>query len=154
MIAEQFKPLHSELPHRLLVIEDSEEDYEMFMRVVNKNSIKCLIHHSETGEEALKFLQNSNKEKFPNPSLILLDLNLPGINGKKVLQKIKSDPFFNLIPVVIFSSSSHSKDIEDCYSKGANAYVIKPMNVILLEEYIKTILSHWLNVNTPCSKML
>lgn len=154
MIPEQFKPLHTPLPTNLLLVEDSEQDYEMFIRVVNKNSIKCLIHHSETGEEALKFLQNQNQEKLPNLSLILLDLNLPGIDGKTVLQKIKSNPLLKLIPVVIFSSSSNSKDIEDCYQKGANAYVIKPMNVVLLQEYIQTILSHWLNVNVSCSKIL
>lgn len=151
---EQFKPLYSEIPKNLLVVEDSEQDYEMFIRVVKKNNIKCNINHYETGEEALNFLKNSDQKKYVYPSLILLDLNLPGINGKKVLEKIKSDPHFKLIPVVIFSSSSNSKDIEDCYNKGANAYVIKPMNVSLLEEYIKTMLSHWLRVNIPYSKSL
>lgn len=149
-----FKPLHSEILKNLLVVEDSEQDYEMFIRVVKKNNIKCNIIHYETGEEALNFLENSDQEKYVYPSLILLDLNLPGINGKKVLEKIKSDAYFKLIPVVIFSSSSNSKDIEDCYNKGANAYVIKPMNVSLLEEYIKTMLSHWLRVNIPYSKSL
>lgn len=137
----------------LLVVEDSEEDYEMFMRVVKKTDLQFELNRCETGEEALIFLKNQNiyqdKEKFQKPSVILLDLNLPGIDGRKVLEKIKLDPNLQLIPVVIFSTSSNPKDIEECYQKGANGYVIKPMDISLLQEYIQILLLHWLKINIP-----
>lgn len=154
MSTNKFKPLHSQIPSAVFVVEDNEQDYEIFMRVVKKNNIKCIIHHFETGEEILKILDNRDLEKYPKLSVILLDLNLPGTDGKIILQKIKSDPLFKFIPVVIFSSSSNVQDIEDCYNKGANAYIIKPMDVSLLQEYIQVMLSHWLKINITLSSVL
>lgn len=148
---EKFKQLHSELPSVLLVVEDSEEDYEMLRRAVKKTGLKCSLNHCETGEEALDYLTNQGEEQdsenFSPPSLILLDLNLPGTDGRDILKEIKLDPVLKMIPVVIFSSSSNIKDIEACYDNGANAYVIKPMDVALLQEYIQLLLLHWLKVN-------
>lgn len=140
----------------LLFVEDSEEDYEIFLRAIKKTDIEFEFNHCETGEDALSFLRNqknyADSEKFKKPCLVLLDLNLPGIDGKKVLEKIKSDPHLKLIPVVIFSTSSNPRDVEDCYIKGANAYVIKPMNFSLLQQCIQTLLSHWLDFNVTCNQ--
>lgn len=153
-LAENFKPLHSVSPNVLVVIEDSEEDIEILLRAVKKSAVTCQIKHYEMGQDALEYLFDISKNKktteFKQPSLILLDLNLPGMDGRTVLEKIKSDPILKLIPVVIFSTSSNPKDVEDCYSKGANAYVIKPMDVELLTEYVKLLLLHWLEVNVSC----
>lgn len=149
---KNFKPLHSITKNILLVVEDSDEDYEMFQRAVKKTEIECNLFQCETGKEALNFLNNEkdyqDSEKYKKPSLILLDLNLPGINGRKVLEKIKSNPAWRKIPVVIFSTSSNARDIEDCYDKGANGYIIKPMNIDLLQEYTQILLLHWLKINT------
>jgi CheY-like chemotaxis protein len=137
----------------VLLVEDSEEDYEMFIRVVKKTDLQFELNRCETGEDAIIFLKHQSiyqdKEKFQKPSLILLDLNLPGIDGKKVLEEIKLDANLQLIPVVIFSTSSNPKDIEECYQKGANGYVIKPMDISLLQEYIQILLLHWLKINIP-----
>jgi CheY-like chemotaxis protein len=149
--SEKLKPLCSERQKILLVVEDSEEDYEMLLRAVKKTAIECEVDYCETGEEALDYLRNQgedqNREKFQMPSLILLDLNLPGTDGRDILKDIKIDPVLKFIPVVIFSTSSNRKDIEACYENGANAYVTKPMNISLLQEYIQTLLLHWLKVN-------
>ena len=137
----------------LLVIEDSEEDYEMLKRVVQKKSANYELIHCETGKEALEFFL-LNKDNHDNqaqlskiPSLILLDLNLPGIDGKTVLAKLKSHPTLKLLPIVVFSTSSNPQDIKTCYEKGANAYIIKPMDFDKLKEHIEIILKHWMDVN-------
>ncbi|TAE59776.1 MAG: response regulator [Nostocales cyanobacterium] len=136
----------------MLIIEDSEYDYEMLIREVKKSQIECKTHRCETGEEGLDYLQNrgeyQDKHKFIKPSLVLLDLNLPGTDGKEILANIKLDPVLKLIPVVVFSTSTNSKDIEYCYQKGVNAYIVKPMNIPLFQEYIKVLLLHWLKLNT------
>ncbi len=155
---ELFKPLYQEKQTILLIIEDSEEDYEMFMRGVKKSGIDCQIFHCETGDEGLDFLTNQgeydDKEKYYLPSLILLDLNLPGTDGKIILKKIKKNPNLSVIPVVIFTTSSNPKDIAECYENAANGYVIKPMNIKNLQESIEILLKHWLTVNISYSTIL
>lgn len=136
-------PSHSK--NIVLIIEDSEEDYEMFLRAKRKSIIKSDLIHYETGEEGLEYLSKVHEIGIPN--LIILDLNLPGIDGRDVLKIIKNDPSFQFIPVIIFSTSSNKQDISDCYSYGANSYLIKPMDVIRLEEDIISLLHYWLNIN-------
>lgn len=125
---KNFQPLHLAPPSVLLVVEDSDEDYDMLSRAVKKSNIHCELYHCDNGQKALDLLKNQrqyqNTQKFRKPSLILLDLNLPGTDGRKILEKIKSDAVLKSIPVVIFTTSSNRKDIEDCYEKGANAYCI------------------------------
>ena len=136
----------------ILVIEDSEEDYEILQRCIRKSTIECKLQHCETGEDALEYLYNrgdfQDSQKYYKPSLILLDLNLPAVDGREILETIKKDNILNTIPVVIFSTSSNPKDIQECYHKGANAYVIKPMDILLMREHINILLQHWLKVNT------
>ena len=145
---------NNKLPSKnlLLVVEDSEEDFEMFLRGVKKSSISCNLYHCETGKEALDFLLNElddkNEQFLSQLSFILLDLNLPGTDGRVVLEKIKTHPQLKSIPVVIFSTSSNPKDIETCYHKGANAYITKPMDIRKLQQYIEIIIQHWLTINT------
>ncbi|MGB2924808.1 MAG: response regulator [Limnothrix sp.] len=142
----------------LLVVEDSEEDYEVFLRSVKKSDVDCYIFRCETGEEAWDFLNNEKvSDGLPLPvlpSMILLDLNLPGMDGQTILSKIKSDPKLKLIPVIIFSTSSSSKDIQSCYENGANAYVVKPMDILKIRDHINILLKHWLEVNVYDSNFL
>ena len=154
---EVFQPLHSSPKSVLLAIEDSEQDYEMIRRAVQKSSVSCDLHHCETGEEALQFLRyqgiHQNRQQLGQPALILLDLNLPGTDGREILSQIKQDPQLKQIPVVIFSTSSSPKDIAECYQRGANAYVIKPMDIALFRESINLLMLHWLKVNIPCTEL-
>ena len=96
-------PLPVKSDNILLVVEDSEEDYEILVRIVNKTLINCQIYRCETGEEALYYLQKTygNLPYYKRPFLILLDLNLPGTDGKAVLEHIKTDTHLKIIPVVI-----------------------------------------------------
>ena len=131
----------------LLVIEDSDEDFTALVRVANKIITNGSIYRCEDGEEALDFLYRESeycdKSTCPRPSLILLDLNLPGIDGREVLETIKQDRNLQTIPVVVFSTSDNSKDIEACYRRGVSGYIVKPMDTQLLNRLVKTFLTYW-----------
>ena len=103
----------------LLVIEDSDEDFTALKRMVDKANISNPIYRCEDGEEAIDFLYHegeySDRHLAPRPALIVLDLNLPGTDGREVLAVLKQDRDLKMIPVVIFSTSSNSNDVDDCY---------------------------------------
>src|SRR4051812_26557212 len=113
----------------ILIVEDSISDYESVVRSLKKLGVKDAVYHCDTGEKALDFLYGRKQysaETAPRPSVILLDLNLPGTDGREVLKKIKSDSSLKSIPVVVLTTSSSDKDIQECYQNGANSYMIKP----------------------------
>lgn len=136
--------------HPLLIIEDSDEDFGTLIRTIDKASISQPIYRCEDGEEALDFLyregEYQNESLSPRPSLIILDLNLPGTDGREVLAELKQDEDLKIIPVVIFSTSSNSKDIDACYRYGIGGYLAKPMNTELLNQLVETLLKYWFNV--------
>ena len=136
--------------HSLLIIEDSDEDYTALVRVINQAKISYPIFRCEDGEEALDFLyregEYTDKSLAPRPSLIILDLNLPGTDGREVLATLKQDCKLKTIPVVIFSTSSNSKDVDACYGQGVTGYIVKPMNTQRLNQLVKTFLDYWFRV--------
>lgn len=131
----------------LLIIEDSDEDFAALTRMMNKAKISHPVYRCEDGEDALDFLYCAGKyaEKLSclRPALIVLDLNLPGTDGREVLTTLKNDRDLQKIPVVIFSTSSNPKDIEACYRQGVSGYIIKPMNVHRLNQLVNTFLAYW-----------
>ncbi|MGB3533541.1 MAG: response regulator [Microcoleaceae cyanobacterium] len=131
----------------LLVVEDSDEDFNAMQRMMQKLSFVYPIYRCTDGEEALDYLFNEgeyiDKENAPRPSVIMLDLNLPGTDGREVLEEIKQDQKLRLIPVVIFTTSSNPKDVEICYSQGVNSYMIKPIDIRKLEESIQNFINYW-----------
>ncbi|MEW6493696.1 MAG: response regulator [Cyanobacteriota bacterium] len=131
----------------LLLIEDSDEDFEVFRRIIEKRSIDKPIYRCIDGDEALEFLYHTgqyiNSDKAPRPAVILLDLNLPGTDGREVLEQIKKDDEFKNIPVVVFTTSSNPKDIEACYRYGASGYIIKPININKLRRIIQIFFDYW-----------
>jgi CheY-like chemotaxis protein len=137
----------------LLVVEDSNEDFRMLQRLMRRMSVQNPIYRCTNGDEALDFLYQegnfNNPETAPRPSVILLDLNLPGIDGREILEKLKKDGSFKEIPIIVFTTSSNPKDIELCYKKGANGYLIKPMNFEELQKTVQAFVNYWLEVNTP-----
>lgn len=139
-------------PPLVLVVEDSNEDYEALRRALRQSSIKTQLQRCETGSLALEYLEQCllSEQGYPTgiPSLILLDLNLPGIDGRRVLQTIKENPRLQYLPVVVLTTSSYSKDIEECYRLGANGYVVKAMDVQRFKESIQVLIQYWLNTVT------
>ncbi|MGH8002666.1 MAG: response regulator [Brasilonema sp.] len=139
----------------LLVVEDSNEDFRMLQRFMRRMAVPNPIYRCTNGDEVLDFLyQEGNYQDpdlAPRPSVILLDLNLPGIDGRDILERLKQDKSFREIPIVVFTTSSNPRDIELCYQKGANGYLIKPMDAQELQKTIQAFVNYWLEVNTPSS---
>lgn len=137
----------------VLIVEDSDEDFEAFCRGWRKSGANNPIYRCEDGDEALDFLFNRNEyaseESYPRPCLILLDLNLPGTDGREVLTEIKSDTSLRSIPVVVFTTSANPKDLEICYKNGANSYIVKPIDVKKLMNTVKTLSQYWFDINKP-----
>jgi CheY-like chemotaxis protein len=134
-------------PISILVIEDSDEDYEAFMRVIKTIMGSFSIYRCEDGDTALEFLfQEENYAEpaiAPRPNLILLDLNLPGTDGREVLATIRNKEEFNLIPVVVFTTSFNQKDVKFCYAHGVNGYILKPMGISALTDTLRTLFRYW-----------
>jgi CheY-like chemotaxis protein len=139
MLVKQAQPL--------LVIEDSDEDFEAFGRIIQKSQPSNSIYRCSDGDEALDFLYHAgdyvDATISPRPSIILLDLNLPGTDGREVLAQIKQDEKLRTIPVVVFTTSSNPKDIETCYKYGVNGYIIKPIDVAKLKKTIQALVDYW-----------
>ena len=131
----------------LLVIEDSDEDFEAFGRIMRKSSVRNPIYRCIDGDDALDFLYHTGEyidlAKAPRPSIILLDLNLPGTDGREVLEQLKQDDEFKSIPVVVFTTSSNPKDIEVCYQYGVNGYILKPIDVNKLARTLQVFIDYW-----------
>jgi CheY-like chemotaxis protein len=143
----------------LLIIEDSDEDFAALSRMIAKAKISNPIYRCEDGEEALDFLYHEgeylDRALSPRPSLILLDLNLPGTDGREVLARLKKDHNLKKIPVVIFSTSSNPRDVDACYRHGISGYLVKPMNSERLNQLVQTFLDYWFKtVELPSNLMI
>ena len=136
----------------LLVAEDSDEDFEILEYLMRELNVQNPIYRCEDGREILEFLQIDKNELRPPksmPAVILLDLNMPGIDGRQVLTLLKQDEAFQEIPVVVLTTSMNPQDIDFCYQQGANGYLIKPMDMDDLETTIRAFIGFWLEVNIP-----
>jgi CheY-like chemotaxis protein len=138
----------------LLIVEDSNEDFEAMQRLLQRSPIVIPLHRCVNGEQALAFLyrtgiySNGDRERVPRPDLIVLDLNLPGTDGREVLRQIKQDTNLKTIPVVVFTTSNNPKDVQDCYQDGVNAYIVKPIDFHQLKRNIQTLVDYWFEVTT------
>jgi CheY-like chemotaxis protein len=131
-------------PFRILLVEDNEGDVDLTQRAVLKGDTPCTIEVANDGAEALAVLRRSGR--FSNavtPQVILLDLNMPGMDGKKFLETVKADVQLKAIPVVIVTSSQSPTDVADCYERQASCYVVKPFDGTEYTETIKQIVGFW-----------
>jgi CheY-like chemotaxis protein len=132
----------------LLVVEDSDEDFEALNRIIAQiGTFPLTIYRCVSGDDALDFLNKEGKYQgltdILPPGLILLDLNLPGTDGREVLAMIKQNTTLKTIPVITLSTSSNPKDIEDCYRSGVNSYMLKPMEINDLKISMQMMLDYW-----------
>ncbi len=138
------------VPPLVLVIEDSDEDYEALRRAFERSPIPTRLHRCHTGKQALDYLaasvQSSSATATTIPAFILLDLNLPGIDGRQVLEIIKQDPVWQYIPTIVLTTSNYGKDIEECYRLGANSYLLKAIDLQQFKKSIHTTIEFWLDI--------
>ncbi len=114
----------------LLIVDDDTGRVSLLQTLIQDMGLSHRCHCCRNGEEALEFLyRRAPFQQAPRPDLVLLDLNMPGMDGCEVLRRIKSDDQLRSIPVVMLSSSRSERDVEACYSAHANAYIRKPMDL-------------------------
>jgi two-component system response regulator len=134
----------------ILLVEDNLDDYEATLRSLKKSDITNPVHWCKGGQEALDYLNRAGRYTDDGairlPNLILLDLNMPGLDGRQVLERIKNDEKLKSIPVIILTTSSDSKDIERCYHTGASTYIQKPVKFDGLTETFRTMRDYWFGV--------
>ncbi|TBR42139.1 response regulator [Marinomonas agarivorans] len=139
----------NDIPH-ILLVEDNQDDYEATLRSLKKSHFLNPVHWCKNGKDALDYLYNEGNYaddiETRLPDLILLDLNMPGVDGRQVLKKIKADPKKRSIPVVILTTSKDHKDIEACYDMGASTYIQKPVDFEGLTQAIRTMKDYWFGV--------
>ncbi len=131
----------------ILLVEDSESDAELTIEALRRGRVYNTVSHVRDGAEALRYLfREEEYASAPTPDLILLDLNMPGINGKDVLRKIRDDDKLRIIPVVVLTTSSYDQDILASYGLYANSYIVKPVDLTSFFEVVQSIKSFWLQV--------
>lgn len=138
----------------ILLAEDNQHDAELTIRELRKHNMANKLVHVKDGEEALDFIfgngsYSSRKDSIHFPKVILLDIQMPKVNGIEVLQIIKGDPRTMAIPVVILTSSKENPDVKRCYELGANSYIVKPVNFESFAESIRHLGFYWLLMNQP-----
>jgi CheY-like chemotaxis protein len=137
--------------NHILHVDDDADDLLLFEHACRKAGLSCQLHAVSDGEEAITYLQGANhfsdRQKYPLPSLILLDLKMPRVNGFDVLAWLRQEEKCRLLPVIVLSSSNHEADVKRAYSLGANSYLVKPVAFDSLVELVQAIERYWLTLN-------
>lgn len=132
----------------ILLVEDNPDDEALTLRALKKGNVLNPVTVAHDGAEAVELLFTGNGG-IPRLGLVLLDLNLPKIDGREVLRRIRADERTRIVPVVVLTSSAQQEDILNCYNGGANAYVRKPVGFAEFNAAVKTIATFWLLLNEP-----
>ena len=135
----------------VLLVEDNPSDVFIVQRIFQKFNLRGSIQVASDGDEAIDYLSGtgkySNREQFPLPAVVLLDLKLPRRSGFEVLEWLKAQPILGRLPVVVLTSSKQPSDINQAYDRGANSYLVKTVNPRDSEDLGKIIHHYWLNCN-------
>jgi two-component system response regulator len=137
----------------ILVVEDSPTDEALLQRALNKSGISNPVVVVKDGLEAIHYLFATGRYEFRNaeelPAIVLIDLNLPKLDGLEVLRRMRSDYRTKLVPVAIFTSSIEEQDLINGYSLGANSYVRKPIEFSKFTKVVGQLVNYWVELNEP-----
>jgi CheY-like chemotaxis protein len=137
----------------ILLVEDDPGDAVLTKEALDGSKLTNVVHVAENGELAMKFLRREAPfEEAPRPDLILLDLNLPRMDGREVLAAIKEDPEFRRIPVVVLTTSEAEEDILRSYDLHANAYVTKPVHFDRFMEVVRQVDEFFVTIVKPAPR--
>jgi len=135
----------------ILLVEDDPDDVELTLRALRKNNITNKVDLARDGAEALDYLFGTGtyagRDTGLIPTVVLLDLKLPKIDGFEVLRRLRADDRTKLLPVVILTSSKEEQDIVNGYSRGCNSYVRKPVDFAQFSEAVRQLGLYWLLLN-------
>lgn len=134
----------------ILIADDDAEDRMLVKDALEENRIVNNIHFVENGEDLLDYLFNkgnfTDKNKYPVPDIILLDLNMPRKDGREALKDIKADAALRIIPVVVLTTSKAEEDIIRSYDLGVSSFITKPVTFNSLVEIMKTLSRYWFEI--------
>jgi len=150
-MTEQSENAINSTPIDILLVDDNEDDIEITVKAFKKAKIKNNVFETHDGQEALDFIYHQgefqDEAKYPRPDLILLDINMPKLNGYQVLEKLKADEKFNFIPVVILTSSKADEDVVKSYTNGAVSYIQKPVKFDDFMKFVEGFNFYWHIIN-------
>jgi chemotaxis family two-component system response regulator Rcp1 len=136
-------------PHAILLVEDNPADIKITQRALRESSTPVELIVVRDGQEAIDYLlrqgEYQNDPQWRCPDLILLDLNMPRMNGQEVLKRVRATPELRAVPVIVLTTSRRAEDIEEMYAAGANTYIEKPREFQHFVQVLQTIKSYWLD---------
>lgn len=133
----------------ILMADDDDDDVLVTRKAFSQAEVRNPFYRVADGGELMDFLRHrGHYADAPRPGLILLDLNMPGMDGREALSRIKSDPDLRRIPLVVFTTSQDKADVEDSYDRGANSYIAKPVGMAGMVRTARTIQSYWFDLVT------
>jgi two-component system response regulator len=138
----------------IFLIEDNSDDIKLTQRAFMKSNIadKIDLRIAEDGQSALDYLFSLNNHSTDGgqlPAIILLDLNLPKLNGLQVLERIRNEKRTKLIPVIVLTSSKEEADLKHAYKLGANSYIRKPVDFEKFKAAVQELALYWVELNEP-----
>ena len=140
-----FKALNR--PAEILHVDDQKDYLELARECFRMSKLPVNLHHAKDGEQCLAFLRKQGEyATAPTPDLILLDLNMPRMNGREVLAELSRDPALRHLPVIILTSSGDDDEILKMYQLRCSSYIVKPMDFNELIRYVQSFADYWLTV--------
>jgi CheY-like chemotaxis protein len=134
----------------ILVADDDAEDRMLVRDALEESRLANMVHFVEDGEELMDYLRNrgkyADKNQYPSPGLILLDLNMPRKDGREAVKEIKSDPYLRIIPVVVLTTSKAEEDILKTYDLGVSSFITKPVTFTSMVEIMRTLGKYWFEI--------
>jgi len=138
-------------PVDVLLVEDNPDDAEFTLRALRKANVALRVALVEDGVSGLEFVfrtgAHAERAPAPLPRVVLLDLKLPKVDGLEVLRRIKSDPRTRALPIVVLTSSREQRDIREAFVRGANSYIVKPIEYAELIAKLGELVRYWLQLN-------
>jgi len=134
----------------ILIADDDPEDRMLVKEALEESRLTNKMEFVENGQELVDYLKNhgkyADKEKYPTPGLILLDLNMPKKDGREALKEIKADAHLRAIPVVVLTTSKAEEDILKTYDLGVSSFITKPVTFSALVDVMKTVTKYWFEI--------
>jgi CheY-like chemotaxis protein len=135
----------------ILIADDDPEDSDLAVEALRESRLRNDVRVVSDGEELMEYLRQSGRytpETAPKPGLILLDLNMPKMDGREALAQIKSEPELRTIPIVVLTTSQAEEDVYRSYGLGANSYITKPVTFAGLTKVTQCLVDYWFNIVT------
>jgi len=131
----------------ILLIEDDSEDFDLIMEFIKDSDLNLEVKLCKDGPTAIDYLFSKEIYKTNKmPDLIILDLNMPKMNGLNLLKEIKKDDVLRVVPILVLTTSDDSEDIKSSYYLGASCYIVKPMGIESFQKVIQSIHDFWFHV--------